>query len=74
MLSNAGLWHRRDLWTEAVSMAAYIVNRSPLSSIDFKIAEEVWSGIAVDYSSLKVFGCTAYAHINDGKFAPRAVK
>ena len=74
MISNAELWSRRYLWTEAVSTAAYIVNRSLHSSIDFKIPEEVWSGTIVDYSFLKVYGCIAYAHINDGELAPRAVK
>lgn len=64
------LWHRRDLWAEAVSTAAYIVNRSPHS----RLQNSVWSGTTVYYSFLKVFGCTAYAHINDVKLAPRAVK
>ena len=27
-----------------------------------------------DYSQLKVFGCTAYAHVDNGKLEPRAVK
>ena len=49
MLSNAHLWHRRDFWAEAISTACYLVNRSPHSSIEFKIPEEVWSGNHVDY-------------------------
>jgi hypothetical protein len=32
------------------------------------------SGTPADYSQLKVFGCTAYAHIDNGKLEPRAVK
>jgi len=74
MLSNAGLWHRRDLWAEAASTACYLVNRSPHSALDFKVPEEIWSGNPVDYSNLRIFGCLAYAHVNDGKLAPRAVK
>jgi len=74
MLSHAGLWHRRDFWAEAISTACYLMNRSPHSSIDFKIPEEVWSGNPVDYSVLKVFGSPAYVHVNDGKLAPRAVE
>jgi hypothetical protein len=27
-----------------------------------------------DYSQLRVFGCTAYAHVDNGKLEPRAVK
>ena len=74
MLSHASLWHHRAFWAEAISTACYLMNRSPHSSIDFKIPEEVWSGNPVDYSVLKVFGSPAYVHVNDGKLAPRAVE
>jgi len=50
------------------------VNRSPNTSIDFQIPEEVWSGYSVEYSVLRIFGCLVFAHVNDGKLAPRAVK
>jgi len=50
------------------------MNRSSYFSTDFKIPQEVWSGNPVDYSILRVFGCSAYAHVNNGKLAPRAVK
>ena len=43
-------------------------------SIDFQILEEVWSGTPVDCSILRIFGCPVFAHVNDGKLAPRAVK
>jgi len=62
MLSNAGLWDRHDLSTEAVSTACYLVNRSPHLALDFKVPEEIWSGNPVDYSNLRIFGCPAYAH------------
>ena len=29
MLSNAGLWDKHGLWTEAASAACYLINRSP---------------------------------------------
>ncbi|XP_019432828.1 PREDICTED: uncharacterized protein LOC109339765 isoform X1 [Lupinus angustifolius] len=44
MLSNAGLWHQREFWDEAISTACYLVNRSPHSALDFKTPEEIWSG------------------------------
>jgi hypothetical protein len=50
------------------------VNRSPNTAIKYKTPEEVWSGKPADYSNLWVFGCPAYAHINEGKFEPRAKK
>jgi hypothetical protein len=54
---NAGLV--KIFWAGAVSMACYLINRS----LDGKVAEEVWTGNEVDYSSLRVFGCPAYVHI-----------
>jgi hypothetical protein len=35
---------------------------------------EVWSVSPSDYSQLKVFGCTAYAHVNNDKLEPRTSK
>jgi len=69
-----GLWDRKAFWTEAISTTCYFVNRSPHTSIDFQISEEVWSGNPVDYSVLRIFGCPVYAHVNNGKLAPRAIK
>ena len=74
MVSNAGLWHHRDFQAELVSTASYLVNCSLCSSIDFKSPEEVWSGNPIECSILRIFGCHAYAHVNDGKLAPRAIK
>ncbi|KAH9723770.1 hypothetical protein KPL70_007243 [Citrus sinensis] len=32
------------------------------------------NGRMVDYSKLRIFGCTAYAHVKQGKLEPRALK
>jgi hypothetical protein len=72
MLSNAGL--DKEFWTEAVSTACYLVNRSPTTSIECNTPEEVWSGKPTDYSNFKVFGCPVYAHVNERKLEPRAKK
>jgi len=72
MLSNAGL-HKR-FWAEAASTACYLINRSPSIALNKKTPIEVWSGSPADYSQLRVFGCTAYAHVDNGKLEPRAVK
>jgi hypothetical protein len=72
MLSNAGLWDKHDLWAKAANVACYLTNRSPNSTIDFKIPKEVWTGKLVDYSNLGIFGCPAYAYVNNGKLVPRA--
>ena len=72
MLSNAGL--SKCFWAEAVNTACYLVNRSPSTTIDFKTPEEVWSGTPANYSHLRVFGCPAYFHVNDGKLELREKK
>ena len=46
---------------------SFIINRSPSSAIDFKISEEVCLGRPIDYSSLKIFGCLAYVHMQSGE-------
>ncbi|WVZ79655.1 hypothetical protein U9M48_027210 [Paspalum notatum var. saurae] len=72
MLSNAGL--NKRFWAEAASTVSYLINRSPSITLDKKTPIEVWSGSPADYSQLRVFGCTAYAHVDNGKLEPRAIK
>uniref|UniRef100_A0A803N377 Reverse transcriptase Ty1/copia-type domain-containing protein n=1 Tax=Chenopodium quinoa TaxID=63459 RepID=A0A803N377_CHEQI len=72
MLSQANMG--KSFWAEAVSTACYLVNRSPHSALNFKSPQEVWYGKPVDYSTLKVFGCPTFIHVNDGKLEPRAKK
>ena len=72
MLSNAGM--HRGFWAEAASTACYLINRSPNIAIDKKTPIDVWSGSPADYSELRVFGCPAYAHVDNGKLEPRAAK
>jgi hypothetical protein len=72
MLSNADLWDKHGLWAKVASATCYLINHSPNSTIDFKILEEVWTSKPVDYSNLRIFGCPAYAHVNNGKLVPRA--
>jgi hypothetical protein len=72
MLSNSGL--SRKFWVEAASTACHLINCSPSTAIGKKTPIEVWSGSPYDYSQLRVFGCTAYAHVDNDKLEPRAIK
>jgi hypothetical protein len=72
MLSNAGMSLR--FWSEAASTACYLINRSPSSPLDKKTPIKVWFGTPADYSRLRVFCYTAYAHVDNGKLDPRDVK
>ena len=64
----------KRLQAETLLTACMLVNLSPSSALDFKIPYEKWCGKPADYNKLKVFDCTAYAHANQGKLAPRALK
>ena len=57
-----------------MAYACYLVNRLPSSVIGGKTPLEVWSGTAVDYDLLRVFGCPAYYHVKEDKLDPRAKK
>ncbi|GKV43399.1 hypothetical protein SLEP1_g50691 [Rubroshorea leprosula] len=72
MLLNVGLL--KDFWAEAVNHASYLVNRSSSTGIGLKTPEELWSGSPTDYSHLRIFGCSVYAHVKNGKLEPRAMK
>ncbi|KAL6322655.1 hypothetical protein AAG906_015341 [Vitis piasezkii] len=36
--------------------------------------QEVWSGTLASYSNLNIFGCPAYAHVDNGKLEARSIK
>jgi hypothetical protein len=59
---------------EAASTACHLVNCSPSTAIGKKTPTDVWFGSPYDYSQWRVFGFTAYAHVDNGKLEPRAIK
>ena len=61
IILNVGLKMKFEV--KSVSMACYLINRSPRAALDGKIVEEVWTGNEVDYSRSKVFRGPTYAHI-----------
>ncbi|KAL0286870.1 UNVERIFIED_CONTAM: Retrovirus-related Pol polyprotein from transposon TNT 1-94 [Sesamum angustifolium] len=72
MLISSGL--PKSFWGETLVTAAYLINRSPSVPLNGKIPESVWTGHAVDISSLRVFGCSAFVHQSVDKLAPRSQK
>lgn len=65
------------MWAEAVNTAVYLINRSPTKVLREVTPEEKWTGNKIDLSHLKVFGCTAYAHVPDQKrrkLDPKSIK
>lgn len=63
----------QGLWTKTLLITCYLVNLSPSIAIDFKTPFKVWYVKLENYNELKVFDCMAYAHINQGKLALRAL-
>lgn len=52
----------KPYWAQSVSTAVYLLNRSPSSSVNEKIPEELWNGIKPNLSHIRVFGCKAFRH------------
>lgn len=75
LLINAKL--SKGYWAESVHTAAYLINRSPIKSLNFKTPEEMWSGSKPNISHLRIFGCDAMIHLpkeKRRKWDPKAQK
>ena len=72
LLFIAGM--RKTFWGEALSTAAYLVNRSPSIVLNLKGLEEKWIGRKMNLEYLKVFGCEAYVYQSVEKLDPRSIK
>jgi hypothetical protein len=67
VLSGARLgW---EFWAETVGIACYLVNRSPLSTLDEKNPHKVWIGQKPSLTHLMVFGCDAYVCVPKEKIS-----
>ena len=62
MISHAGL--TSNYWGEAVATAMYVRNCTATTTTNTTPYER-WYGKKPDLSNLRVFGCTAYAHVPD---------
>jgi hypothetical protein len=51
------------LWEEVVRIANYLSNRVPIAALYHIILEEKYFGIKPNISHLRIFGSTAYFHI-----------
>ena len=75
MLLDAKL--AKSYWAEAVNTAVYLKNRCPTKAVKGKTPYEAWYGKKPNVEHLRVFGCTAYAHVpkdERGKFDSKARK
>lgn len=63
MLRDAGLENK--YWAEAVNTAVYLKNRSPTKAVLGVVPEEKWTSKKVDVKHIRVFGCIAYALVEN---------
>ncbi|GJY99068.1 retrotransposon protein, putative, ty1-copia subclass [Tanacetum coccineum] len=63
-----------SFWAEAMVTATYLINRSPSTTLEKKTPMDLWLGHLANYEMLRIFGCVAYSHVNQGKLKPRAIK
>ncbi|KMQ84513.1 retrovirus-related pol polyprotein from transposon tnt 1-94 [Lasius niger] len=68
----------KDMWTEAVLAAVYLINRSPTRVLKGKTPTELWYEEKPNLKKLRVFGSLIYLHlpkeINSGKLDSRTLK
>ena len=72
MMLHVGL--PKTFWADAISTAAYLINRGPSVPMEFRLLEKVWSGKEVKFSHLKVFCCVSYFHIDSDACSKLDVK
>lgn len=66
-----------QFWAHSLLMATHIINRLPTVVLEWRTPYELLYGRQPDYSTLKVFGCLAYAtntKPHKGKFEARAYR
>lgn len=63
MISESGV--PKYFWSEILYTATYLLNRSPTNYLRDKTPAEMWYNVKPNLSNLRVFGCTAYAHVPD---------
>ena len=53
----------KGFWVQAVSMAIYLINRSPAPRLPDKTPHEAWTNAKPSIADYCPFGCPAYAHV-----------
>ena len=61
MLADSKLLH--TFWAEVLATSVYLRKCSPTKAVETMTHYEAWSGAKPDVSFIRVFGCSAYAHI-----------
>ena len=66
----------KNLWSEAVMAAVYVINRCPTTALKNVLPATLWFGRRQKLDKLKIFGSKAYLHVSKqkqkGKFESRS--
>ena len=65
MLEESGLSSK--FWGECLAALVHVWNRCPTSAVAKKTPFELWHGKKPDVSHLRIWGCTAYVHVQKDK-------
>ena len=65
MLDESGL--PKAFWGEALGALVHVWNRCPTDAVKNATPYQLWTGTKPDVSHLRVWGCTAYVHIQKDK-------
>nr|GEV44535.1 putative reverse transcriptase domain-containing protein [Tanacetum cinerariifolium] len=68
------VWFTKFVLAKATVTIAHLINRSPSTALEKKTPIDLWSEHPMNYKMLRIFGCIAYLHVNQGKLKPRAIK
>ena len=67
MLQESGLSSK--FWGECLAALVHVWNRCPTAAVTKKTPFELWHGKKPDVSHLRIWGCTAYVHVQKDKRA-----
>ena len=65
MLSTSGF--EIGFQVEVVITTAYMINKSPTTTLNGDIPKEVWCGKLIDYYHLCIFGCDAFSSLTQSQ-------
>ena len=63
-----------DFQVKVANSTYYLLNTSPLISINYRTFEEIWFSSSTNFEKFKIFYCPSYDHVNKGKLDPRTRK
>nr|GEU31960.1 hypothetical protein [Tanacetum cinerariifolium] len=61
----------KTFWAKATCMTAYVIDTSPLKTLEKNIPAKMWSGHLGDCRMLRVMGSVTYSHVKQDQLEPK---